>query len=65
MTTPYSAGFTAVSAAANRPVHIALPSSRFRTKNKDGTSAVVVVLGVLVLASPGAIPWLTVPGAEP
>ena len=30
-----------------------------------GTAAVLLVLGVLILASPQAIPWLTVPGEQP
>ena len=30
-----------------------------------GTAAVLLVLGVLILASPSAIPWLTVPGGQP
>ena len=29
------------------------------------TAAVLLVLGVLILASPHAIPWLTVPGEQP
>jgi predicted metal-binding membrane protein len=30
-----------------------------------GTAAVLLVLGVLILASPHALPWLTVPGEQP
>ena len=30
-----------------------------------GTAAVLLVLGVLILVSPPAIPWLTVPGEQP
>jgi predicted metal-binding membrane protein len=30
-----------------------------------GTAAVLVVLGVLILAAPHAVPWLTVPGEQP
>jgi predicted metal-binding membrane protein len=30
-----------------------------------GTAAVLLVLGVLILASPHVIPWLTVPGEQP
>jgi predicted metal-binding membrane protein len=30
-----------------------------------GTAAVLLVLGVLILASPSTIPWLTVPGGQP
>jgi predicted metal-binding membrane protein len=30
-----------------------------------GTAAVLLVLGVLILAAPHAVPWLTVPGEQP
>ena len=30
-----------------------------------GTAAILIVLGVLLLAAPGGIPGLTIPGAHP
>ena len=42
-----------------------LPWRRTATYATYATAALLLVLGVLILASPHAIPWLTVPGEQP